>query len=74
MAKITITLEDVGSNVKVEMTPQAGDLFAKIMQQGHEALTPAESYAAFIVNQVRSQSKAIGEKMPISIPRIRRKP
>lgn len=74
MAKITITLDDVGGNVKMDITPKAADLYGKIMQQGHEALTPAEAYGVFIVNQVRAQSKAVGAKLPIVIPRLQRKP
>lgn len=71
MAKVTIVLEDVGSNVSMVMTPPASDLFAKIMQQGHEKLTPAETYAVFCANQVRAQSKEIDKAMNIMIPRIK---
>jgi len=71
MAKITITIEDVGSNVKMEVKPTAAELYQKLMQQGHEKLSPSEAYALFIVNQVRAQSKAVGGAMKLMIPRVK---
>lgn len=58
MAKIIIEIEDrEGGGVSVGCTPKAADLLAKHYKTV-AGLSPAESYAVFVLNRLRDASKA----------------
>lgn len=72
MSKVTMTFEDVGGNVKVEMSPTAETLIQKIASHGPDSLTSAEAYAMAAANRVRSLSKQPG-RIITAVPAIGRK-
>lgn len=72
MSKVTITIEDVGGNVRVVMDPTAETLLKKIASQGKESLTAAEAYAFAGVNRMRDLSKSAG-RIITPVPRIGRR-
>lgn len=72
MAKVTITIEDIGGNVKVVMNPSAETMLKKIASHGKESLTAAEAYALAGVNRMRDLSKSAG-RIITPVPRIGRR-
>lgn len=72
MAKVVMTFEDQGGNVKVTLSPTAETLIKKIASHGPDSMTAAETYAMAAANQVRKLSKQAGSKIIIPIPRIGR--
>lgn len=71
MAKVVITIEDIGGNVKVSMEPTAETLLQKIASHGPESLTAAEAYAMAGVNRMRDLSKQPG-RIIVPVPRTKR--
>lgn len=70
MAKITITIEDVGDRVKTVVTPSCETLIQK-HASGH-TLTSAEAYTLFCMRQLREEAKRQSPTR-ILIPRIGRR-
>lgn len=70
MAKITITIEDEGENVKIVADPTF-ETMAMMTQSGH-ILTAAHGYALAMINRVRQISKSKEPKNLIYIPKIGR--
>lgn len=71
--KVTITIEDKGSSVKVVMTPNAETLLNKIASHGPQSLSAAEAYAMAAVNRIRELSKNAGGRIIVAVPRIGRR-
>lgn len=72
MAKVSITIEDVGGNVKVTLEPTAETLLNKIASHGPESLTAAEAYAMAAANHMRKISKQPGQ-IVVDVPRLGRR-
>lgn len=71
MAKVTITIEDIGANnVRVVCDPKASELIAKMHGQ---SLTSAEGYALMCINTIRQESKKQGPIRLIIPGRVRRR-
>lgn len=69
MAKVTITFEDVGGNVRAVVEPSFETLMKK-HASGHQ-LSSAEAYALYAARAVREEAKRQGSTR-IMIPRIGR--
>lgn len=69
MAKITITIEDVGERVRVTADPTFEMMMKKNLQGGQ--WTSAEGYALLALNTLRDESKS-RTPTKIIIPKLRR--
>ncbi len=70
MAKVTITIEDVGSNgVRVMCDPNF-ETIMKLHLSG-TALTSAHGYALSALNTIRTKSKEQKHEMKVLIPRLK---
>lgn len=72
MAKLTITIEDMGPRVEFKMSPSAETLFKKIASHGPESLTAAEAYAMACVNRVRELGGSKASRIIVPVQRVRR--
>lgn len=69
MARITITLEDLGNGgVKVISNPNF-ETIMKLHLSGHD-LTAAHGYALAALNQIRMKAKEQTNEMKVFIPRL----
>jgi hypothetical protein len=70
MAKVTITIEDLGSGgVKVISEPNF-ETIMKLHISGHD-LTSAHGYALSALNTIRQKSKEMKQEMKVLIPKLK---